>query len=168
MPKLIKNNEISTDNWEVVSAEEANALSAEKLQSGFWLLPLEAYKNIEKGADFNAARVGIWLASDENVLDLYDICRELPVIALNFNAFADGRSFSQARMIREQLDYKGEVRAIGAFIQDQLTYLRRCGFDAFSVSDDADTESMLISLYDFSDAYQAGCDDPRPLFRRRA
>ena len=67
----------------------------------------------------------------------------------------------------EDCDYQGELQAAGGYMQDQLFYLKRCGFDSYVVEDDADIESMLESLGDFSDSYQASSDEPRPLFRRR-
>ena len=50
----------------------------------------------------------------------------------------------------------------------QRTYLQRCGFNAFEMADEAQLESALESLADFSESYQAAIDQPQPLFRRRA
>src|SRR5690606_12426030 len=89
------------------------------------------------------------------------------VVALNFPAFTDGRHYSSARLLRERYGYKGEVRAIGDVLRDQLFLMRRCGFDAFAVRPDRDPYDALLGLKDFSVTYQAASDDPRPLFRRR-
>ena len=168
MPKLIKNNQASVDEWQQVNMDQAATITGESLNSGFWLLPLETFVQLSDSIDLSLNNVGIWLASDTNLEALPTNINALPVIALNFDAFADGRSFSLARVLREQLDYSGEIRAVGAFIQDQLTYLKRCGFDAFSVADDANIDSLISSLDDFSESYQAAVDEPNPLFRRRA
>ena len=56
---------------------------------------------------------------------------------------------------------------MGNFIRDQLTYLVRCGFDAFQMEDEAGLEEALASLRDFTESYQASIDQPQPLFRRR-
>ena len=53
-------------------------------------------------------------------------------------------------------------------MRDQLTYLSRCGFDAFQFEDEQELEEALASLADFSEYYQASIDQPEPLFRRRA
>jgi len=81
----------------------------------------------------------------------------------------DGRSFSTARILRERYGFKGELRAIGNFIRDQLCYLRRCGVNAFAFANpDTNLEIAVKSLTDFSEYYQASVDQPLPLFRRRA
>ena len=90
----------------------------------------------------------------------------IPLVAINFPNFMDGRGFSYARELRER-GYRGELRATGQFIQDQLTYLARCGFDAFAPADESQLEGGLSRLADFSETYQASPDQPLPLFRRR-
>ena len=86
---------------------------------------------------------------------------------VNFPVFTDGRGFSYGRQLRER-GFRGELRASGQFIQDQLTYLRRCGFNAFRMADETGLEAALGRLADFSESYQASADQPLPLFRRRA
>ena len=109
----------------------------------------------------------VWLSSADDVYALKDELDKIDVIVCHFNSFTDGRSFSQARILREHLEYKGIVRAAGNFIQDQMHYLSRCGFDEFSVPDDLDEASLCESISDFSESYQAAADVPAPLFRRR-
>ena len=53
---------------------------------------------------------------------------------LPFPKFADGRSMSTARLLRERHGYRGEVRASGDVLIDQMPLMRRCGFDAFEVT----------------------------------
>jgi uncharacterized protein (DUF934 family) len=63
--------------------------------------------------------------------------------------------------------YRGELRAFGDLGRDQLFYLARVGFDAFSLRPGADPHAALASLRDFSEAYQGSVNQPAPLFRRR-
>ena len=91
----------------------------------------------------------------------------IAVIAINFPKFVDGRGYSIARILRDQLGYKGELRAIGDVLHDQLFYLKRCGFDSFAISEDTAAEAALSGLTDFSNSYQCAVDQPEPLFRRR-
>lgn len=58
-----------------------------------------------------------------------------PVIAVSFPKFADGRSFSIARLLRERDGYRGEIRAIGDYFIDQVPFMRRVGIDAFRTTD---------------------------------
>ena len=59
---------------------------------------------------------------------------KLTLVALEFPSFNDGRAFSQARVIRHTLGFKGELRATGKPMADQASHLVRCGFDAFEAS----------------------------------
>jgi uncharacterized protein (DUF934 family) len=56
-----------------------------------------------------------------------------PLIALAFDKFADGRSFSYARILRDRLRFEGELRAIGDVLIDEIPLMLRCGFDSFEV-----------------------------------
>lgn len=163
MTKLVKIDECINDNWTLIEADET-VLSAGDIgpQS---LLPLETYLEL---ADSLPNTIGVWLKSDENAERLTPFLEKLPVIACRFSSFADGRSFSQARVLRDQLEFSGDIRGLENFIQDQMFYMMRCGFSSFSVPDDADFESLQESLRDFSESYQAACDISEPLFRRRA
>jgi uncharacterized protein (DUF934 family) len=57
-----------------------------------------------------------------------------PLIALAFAKFADGRAFSYARMLRDRYGFRGELRAIGDVLIDEIPFMLRCGFDSFEVS----------------------------------
>lgn len=91
----------------------------------------------------------------------------LPLIAVRFPSFTDGRGYSIARLLRERLGFRGELRAVGDIARDQLHYLARCGFDSFELREGEDVATAKAALAAFSDAYQAAVDQPVPLFRRR-
>jgi uncharacterized protein (DUF934 family) len=86
---------------------------------------------------------------------------------VSFPKFTDGRGFSTARLLRERYRYRGELRAVGDVLRDQLLFLARCGFDAFALRADQDPDAALAAFEDFTEAYQGGTDQPLPLFRRR-
>ncbi len=109
----------------------------------------------------------VQLEPGEAPLPLFDHLDVIPVVAINFPTFMDGRGFSYARELRER-GFTGELRATGHFMRDQLAYLARCGFDAFQMADESLLEEALASLDDFSEFYQASANQPQPLFRRRA
>jgi phosphoadenosine phosphosulfate reductase len=58
----------------------------------------------------------------------------LALVAVDFPSFSDGRGFSAARILREQIGYKGDIRAIGKYILDQVPLARRCGVSTFEIS----------------------------------
>jgi uncharacterized protein (DUF934 family) len=57
-----------------------------------------------------------------------------PLVALAFDKFADGRSFSYARILRDRGQFRGELRAIGDVLIDEIPLMLRCGFDSFEVT----------------------------------
>lgn len=116
--------------------------------------------------DERASRAVV-LEPGETLEPLFEHIDEIPLVLVNFPTFTDGRGFSYGRELRQR-GYKGELRAVGAFIRDQLTYLSRCGFNAFQMDDESQLEDALASLKDFNEYYQASIDQPLPLFRRRA
>jgi uncharacterized protein (DUF934 family) len=159
MPKLIKQGSIKLDNW--VRADKATS----SIEGSHVLVHCADWDNFEKQPD---VQYGIWLDSSDTIASLPAGIDNLAVIAINFPVLTDGRGFSLARQIREQCNYRGELRAIGQFFQDQVFYMKRCGFDAYSVPDDADLDAYSVTLQSFTDYYQAAADEPRPLFRRRS
>lgn len=57
-----------------------------------------------------------------------------PLVALAFDKFADGRSFSYARLLRDRHGFGGELRAVGDVLIDEIPLMLRCGFDSFDVT----------------------------------
>jgi uncharacterized protein (DUF934 family) len=91
----------------------------------------------------------------------------VPLIALDFPSFRDGRAYSQAYLLRTRMGWQGELRAIGDVLRDQLSHMRQCGFDAFAVREDKSAEEALKGLAGTSVLYGRSVIEPRPLFRRR-
>ena len=89
------------------------------------------------------------------------------MIAIHLPVFTDGRAYSSARMLRQQLRWSGPLMAVGDVLRDQLLLLERCGFDTFRLRADQDPQEALSAFADFSDAYQAWAA-PVALFGRRA
>ena len=154
MPQLIKNGEIIKDAWVPASTnlEQVSAGQVCTLQQ--WL----------QLADKSGSAVQ--LEPGEEPTPLLDHLNHIQLVVIHFPVFTDGRGFSYGRSLREH-GYEGELRAGGYFLRDQLTYLRRCGFDAFQFDDETQLETALASMQDFTEFYQAAIDQPLPLFRRR-
>ena len=60
------------------------------------------------------------LANTDPVEDLAPHVGRLRLIVLDFPKFSDGRAYSQARLLRGRLGYRGELRATGGVLQDQI------------------------------------------------
>jgi len=111
---------------------------------------------------------GILLSTSDDPASIAADLEKISTIVIEFPQFTDGRGYSIARLLRERYGYKGEIRAAGEVLRDNLFYLSRCGFDSFVLSDQTKLDEALSGLSDFSDGYQASVERPQPLFRRRA
>jgi uncharacterized protein (DUF934 family) len=167
MPKLIKDGAIVDNTWTLLAKPEGEAAAVE-VPAGQVIVPLSVWQ-AQKDQLQSRTDLGVWLDSDEVAEDIGEEANRFPVIGVNFPGFMDGRSFSTARILRERYGFRGELRAVGNFIRDQLCYLRRCGVNAFAFANpEVDLEVAIKSLDDFNEYYQASVDQPLPLFRRRA
>jgi uncharacterized protein (DUF934 family) len=164
MPQLISNGVIVDDRWSLL--REAVAL-AEVPAGDAVIVPLALWRR-ERDALLAHGDIGVWLKPDDDPETLAADIAALPLIAVDFPKFSDGRGYSTARLLREKYKFVGELRAIGDVLRDQLYYLRQCGFNAFAVRSDRSLEEALKGLGDFSDNYQATAAQPVPLFGRRA
>jgi uncharacterized protein (DUF934 family) len=163
MPQLIKDRAIVDDRWTLVRDVELFATIG---QDEPVIVPLAYWTQLR---DLLSARgnVGVWLAPSDDPAKLEDDVANLPLIAVDFPQFTDGRGYSIGRLLREKFAFKGELRAIGDILRDQLYYLHACGFNAFAVRTDRSLADALKGLADFSDNYQATAVQPLALFRRR-
>ena len=78
--------------------------------------------------------LGIRLAAEDSPAEIAADLERFQLVALDFPKFTDGRAYSTARLLRERYGFKGEVRATGQVLRDQLLFMWRCGFDAFEVA----------------------------------
>jgi uncharacterized protein (DUF934 family) len=166
MPKIIKHSSIIDDNWTLVRLADGETANTVQLPAGDIIVPLDVWQ-ARKAELMARPQRGVWLAPDELAQDIATDLANLQVVAIDFPQFADGRGYSTAALLRGRFGWRGELRAIGEVLKDQLFYLSRVGFDAYAVREGKDLEDALKALNDFSETYQAAVDEPLPLFRRR-
>jgi uncharacterized protein (DUF934 family) len=87
---------------------------------------------------------------------------------LEFPKFRDGRAFSWARMLRTRLRYRGEIRATGDFLYDQIAHMTRVGFDAFEVPEKMTLELYRRALHEMRFVYQPSADGRKTIRELRA
>ena len=83
------------------------------------IVPLALWQ-AERAALLARGDVGVWLAPADDPAVLADDVAALPLIAVDFPKFTDGRGYSIARLLRERYGFAGELRAIGDVLRDQL------------------------------------------------
>jgi len=160
MQNLINDKGLLENPWTIIEDTDVD-LSKENLMVplALWLEKREELKGRDD--------IAIWLAGDSDITAI-DNSEQFPVIGINFPAFADGRGYSLAHMLRERLGYKGDVRAIGDVLIDQLFFMKRCGFSSYLLKDGLDAEKAIGYFNTFTDPYQLSVDLKEPLFRRKA
>ena len=165
MQRIIKNNEVVDETWHLLPKDATfdGISNCDDL-----IVPLALW--VEHGHALKArdGGLGVWLDAGEEVEEIADQLHNFQVIALNFPAFTDGRHCSSAYLLRTRYGYKGEVRAIGDVLRDQLFSYQRVGFDAFALRADKDPVDALKAFEEFAEVYQGSASQPQPLFRRRA
>jgi uncharacterized protein (DUF934 family) len=174
MPKLIKNRALTADSWRLLEGELGrwlapgeDGLVPDLQDAADLIVPLKLWRLRREDLLDRRGRSGVWLAADDDPAALAGDLDRLALVAVHFPKFSDGRGFSTARLLRERYGFKGELRAVGDVLRDQLLFLARCGFDAFALRADQDVGSALAAFADLSEAYQGAVDQPLPLFRRR-
>ena len=168
MAKIIKNNQIVDDNWLVFNLAEGETAETVQLPAAPTLLPLAVWVARQDEITARNGKSGVWLEAGDDPAALAKSLDQLAIIGVHFPKFTDGRSYSNARLLRERYGFRGEIRALGDVLQDQLFFMKRCGIDAYALREDKDIEAALAGLRDFSEVYQAAVDQPQPLFRRRS
>jgi uncharacterized protein (DUF934 family) len=163
---LIKHGTLVPVAWVLVrSPDELENL--EKRSGEDLILPLALWLTEQQSIASRQGQTAVWLNSNEIPESIAGYLDRLPLVALNFPEFKDGRPYSSARELRQRWRYQGEIRAVGDVLRDQLFFMKRCGFDAFLLREDQNLDAALSAFHDFQDAYQPGIIQPLPLFRRR-
>ena len=153
------------DGQAVIDRDDAWQLSGE----GQRILPLVQWREQQSEqvlAGQASSADGLCLSPDDDVESLLPWLAVLPLIAIDFPSFRDGRGYSQAYLLRSRYGWQGELRAVGDVLRDQLSHMRQCGFDAFAVREDKSVEAALKGLAGISVVYGRSAIEPRPLYRR--
>ena len=159
---FIKDRKLAHDPWHLLEASD-DPLPA----TGKVIVPLASWRQHRDELIARADGVGVSLLATDEARDIAADLPHLQVVAVNFATFNDGRGYTTARLLRERYGWRGELRAIGDVLSDQIFYLTRVGFDALELREGQDVEAVLGRFEDFSETYQAAVDRPLPLFRRR-
>jgi len=117
MPAQLTDNEATpiaqSDNYGLAANDAAN-LSIPSLSE--WL------------TQQNDSRLRV--STSDDIAPLEALIASVSYVEIHFLDPNDGRGFTLGRRLRD-MGFTGELRATGAYAEDQLQYLYRCGFDSF-------------------------------------
>ncbi len=171
MAKLIKNGRIVSDDWQIVLLGEDGRAEDLALPAGKVIVPLSVWQAQREPIAARQGEIAVWLDGSDDSAQIVADLAALPLVAIRFPKFTDGRGYSSAALLRTRYGYTGELRAIGEVLRDQFQAFTRCGFDALQPAQDRYTdeqlERALASLGDFSAPYQRSVTETEPLFRRQ-
>ncbi|MEP3247079.1 MAG: DUF934 domain-containing protein [Sneathiella sp.] len=162
MGNFIKDRKPAEDSWTPFTGLE----DIDTLPTGDIYVPLQEWKERREDLLKRNSKLGVILENTDDVLDLADDLERLELVVLQFPKMADGRAYTQARLLRERLGYQGEIRAVGDVLRDQVFYMQRCGFNAFEMREDQDLSSTLKAFDEMTVTYQPATDEDMPIWRR--
>lgn len=157
--RIIVDGAIVDDTW--YHLDDCGAI-----EGGDILVSLARWQTERNALRAHPGKLGVRIPNTVDVRSLADDLQYWSAIVLTLPTFKDGRAYSQARILRDQLGYRGELRATGEVLRDQLFYMRRVGFNAFAVQAHRRIEDVLLGLADFTVTYQPAADEPLAHFRR--
>ena len=161
MTKLLKSGAFAADAFNAIADDAA-------LPDGPVIVSLARFEKEREQLLSRNTPLGVRLKSDENPARLGDDVNRLSLVALEFPKFRDGRAFSWARMLRTRLGFKGEIRAVGDFLFDQMAYQHRVGFDAWEVPDHFTVAMFNAALAEMTNVYQPSADGKKTIRELRA
>jgi uncharacterized protein (DUF934 family) len=163
---LLKDGKVVDDIWAFV--EDGHELSP----GGCIVVSLGRFLSEHDQLLARNRSIGLRLMNTDDPKLLEPYLDQLHLIEVQFPKYTDGRALSQAQLLRRRLGYKGEIRATGQVLRDQLRLMIRCGIDAMvidvGVTGDADAEAVhAFSSHEFSEFYQSASDTSDSIFVKR-
>jgi uncharacterized protein (DUF934 family) len=158
---LVKGGKITGDAFvHVADDAEIPADGAVLISAARFLADAEALSR-------RLGKLGVIWPNNRDLDDLVPYLDRLAVVALVFPTFRDGRAYSQARLLRERYNYRGELRATGQVLRDQFVFMLRAGFDAFEAKKESDALAFATTAKRYSVFYQPTGDGRVTALHRR-
>ncbi|MCF8007347.1 MAG: DUF934 domain-containing protein [Methylovulum sp.] len=146
--QMLKDSKLIDNTWHYVADDET-------LITGDILISVQRWQQFKTDLlTRNAGHLGIRLYASDDVSCIADALPHVQLIELVITDFTDGRSFSQAWLLRHRYQFLGEIRASGDYLSDQVCYLARVGVNAFVPNTPQHLTKEINFLNDFSVHYQ--------------
>lgn len=144
--QIIKDRQLVENTWQFIADDQ------ELPANGDITVTANRWQEHHDLLQAHPGKIGLRIGSTD-FADTISGLDELALIELDFPVFTDGRLFSHARLLRSKYGFKGEIRARGQFLADQVFYLSRIGVNAFELESKL-IPTALAALDDFSVSYQ--------------
>jgi uncharacterized protein (DUF934 family) len=132
-------------------------LSVEPAAEAALSVPLAALRADPEAWRGHPGPLGVRLAPADEAEGLEAELAFVSFVEVEFPNASEGRGYSQAKLLRERLGFRGELRAVGNGVrQDRLFVLARCGFDSFELAPGEDLEAARRALTRYDVVYQPG------------
>lgn len=158
-PQLITaEGQVIANDWQLLADEDA--IGAD----GAYVL---TFKRALTDLPTLNGRYGVRIEPGDDVRELVPYLDKIALVEVSFPGYRDGRGYSTARILKQNLDFTGPIRAVGDVLRDQAHYMLRCGFTELLLKD-PDPEGVIAwikSLYQYS--YQSAADAHKPVWALR-
>ncbi|MEE4011089.1 DUF934 domain-containing protein [Roseibium sp. FZY0029] len=128
MATIFKDGDFVEETWVRTDTETGAAVQGDAL------VPMTVFLVDPDAFLARDGKTAVIIEAGDDVELIEKYLDRLALVAVDFPSFSDGRGFSAARILREQIGYKGDIRAIGNYILDQVPLARRCGVSTFEIS----------------------------------
>lgn len=128
---LFKGDAFEPDQWRTLAQGE------DFPPSGKVILTLPQWQDAKHQARSADIALGLCVEPGTSAQTIAPELHHFALVVIAFPKFTDGRGYSLAHQFRRSYGFKGELRATGDILFDQLQLLARCGFDSFDIRDEA-------------------------------
>lgn len=155
---FIHKGSIQDNNWKMFlsnSPDESDLPPDEP----YWMITIDSLLSLKESTE-RINPLGLVLKADlsqdliESQFNNLSTYKNIAFIAIDFPVYTDGRGFSLAWYLRNEVKWDGELRAMGDVLIDTVNYLSRCGFNSFVLKDGHDAKLALKALELFKTPYQ--------------
>ena len=150
MPLLRNGQWADNDPWKRLDEQADPPADSDNTQP--LLCSLERFVHLYENG--NRSVSGIWLKPEDDVLQLVEYLHAIQLLVVDFPTYTDGRGYTQARLLRTDMGYAGELRASGDVRPDQLLFMARSGIDTFHFEKPVDERLIRKILSRFKTSYQ--------------
>ena len=149
---LLKAGRVTADPWRALADDEPVP------EAGAIRVSLARWQKERATLLGRGTPLGLSLKAGQHPAALAADLEHIKLIALEFAKFTDGRAYSYARLLRERYGYRGELRAVGQVLRDQLPFMHRCGFDAYEIASADAAAAWEMALAEIGVRYQPASD----------